>query len=290
MCANLAHIQIFTAFQMVKPALLKACRHLLGPVVQMLLRSGVTWADFAEISKQVFVDVARRDFGLQGRPTNVARVAMMTGLSRREVSRVRDALTDAAVDHEPAPARDRISYVLTAWHLDPDFATPAGAPRALPLNGGNPSLETLFKRYAGDLPHGAMLKELVQLGLVAAQPDGHYRALAREYVRSALDPDIVRQMGVALHDHAATLAHNVDAERKKPARFEGMASNPNVASRYARAFQEFIEQRGTAFLEEVDAWLSAHELNEERTSHTSAMRMGAGLYLIHDELARGRKS
>ena len=40
----------------------------------------------------VYVDVAGRDYGLQGRPTNASRVAMITGLSRREVSRVRKTL------------------------------------------------------------------------------------------------------------------------------------------------------------------------------------------------------
>ena len=67
-----------------------ACHHLLRPVVRMLLRSGITWKDFAELSKGVFVEVAREDYGLRGRPTNSSRVALLTGLSRREVARVRD--------------------------------------------------------------------------------------------------------------------------------------------------------------------------------------------------------
>lgn len=274
---------------MVKRALLSACRQLLDPIVSMLLRGGITWTDFAELAKQVYVDVARREYGRQGRPTNAARVAMMTGLSRREVSRVRDALAEVEAEAQETPARDRISRVLTGWHLDADFLTPAGTPRDLPAQGRDPSLELLFKRYLGDLPHGAMLKELTMLGLVARVDDGLYRVQAREYVRSAVDPDIVRQMGVALHDHAATLAYNIDPERVKAARFEGIASNSQIASRYARAFQELIAQRGQTFLEEIDAWLSKHEVNEERASHTSGVRMGVGVYVIYDDLARGQK-
>jgi len=59
---------------------------------------------------------------------------------------------------------------------------------------------------------------------------------ARDYLRSPLDPDILRQLGVALHDHAATLVHNGDGRRTAPARFEGMASTPGLAARYSRAF------------------------------------------------------
>ncbi len=58
-------------------------RPLMAPIVRVMLRSGVSWGEFAELLKEVFVDVARRDHGRQGRPTNTARVAMITGLSRR---------------------------------------------------------------------------------------------------------------------------------------------------------------------------------------------------------------
>ena len=47
-------------------------------------------------AQEVYVDVARADYGIDGRPTNNSRVAMLTGLSRREVARVRDMLLDAA--------------------------------------------------------------------------------------------------------------------------------------------------------------------------------------------------
>ena len=46
---------------MLKQQVLAACRHLLAPIVRWLLRSGVTWAEFAELSKEVYVEVARRD-------------------------------------------------------------------------------------------------------------------------------------------------------------------------------------------------------------------------------------
>ncbi len=270
---------------MIKEQVLSACRHLLGPIVRILLRSGVPWADFAEMSKEVYVDMARRDYGLQGRPTNLARVAMMTGLSRREAGRVRKVLEHQT---EPAaPAEDRISRVLTGWHLDADFLDAEGAPMVLPAEGTGPSVEQLLRRYAGDMPHGAMLKELLQLGLVEATGDGKFRVVARDYVRTAQDPAIIRQMGISLHDHAETLAHNVNAERTKPARFEGMASNAKVNRRYSRNFEHLIEERGQAFLEEIDAWLSRHEVPVDHDSTTAQTRMGVGVYLIYDDDKKG---
>jgi hypothetical protein len=272
----------------IKRHVLAACRHLLAPIVRLLLRSGVTWGEFAELSKEVFVDVARRDYGIQGRPTNNSRVAMITGLSRREVTRVRDVLIGEA--QAPEPQSSRVAQVLSGWHVDPEFLDDDGQPMVLPANGER-SIDALLKRYAGDLPHGAFLKELQQLGLVEKSANDGFRVLARDYLRGPADPDIVRQLGVALHDHGATLVHNVNIEREEPARFEGMASTPRLAPRYARAFGKFAQERGQAFLEEIDAWLVRHEVkgSDEQEGDNHGVRVGMGVYLIRDDARKGRK-
>ncbi|MFQ5549243.1 MAG: DUF6502 family protein, partial [Woeseia sp.] len=59
-------------------ALLVAIR----PLARALLRVGIGYREFAEISKAAFVDIATKDYGLRGRPTNISRVAVMTGLTR----------------------------------------------------------------------------------------------------------------------------------------------------------------------------------------------------------------
>jgi hypothetical protein len=272
-----------------KELILATCRHLLTPVVRLLLKSGITWREFADLGRGLFVDIARRDYGIQGRATNIARVALMTGLGRREVMRIRDQLEHGAVA-EPAP-RSRISQVLSGWHLDPEFLDSAGRPAVLPQAGERGSLAALLKRYAGDMPHGAIAKELLQLNLMADTGSG-YRPLARDYVRDTADPDIVRQLGVALHDHGVTLLHNVSREPEEPSRFESMATTPRLAPRHARAFAELAAARGKAFLEEMDAWLVKHEVrngNADSAADATGVRMGIGVYLIQDTARRGRR-
>ena len=264
---------------MIKEHVIAACRRMLGPVVRLLIRNGVTWQEFAELGKEVYVDIARRDYGLQGRPTNNARVALITGLSRREVTRVRAILTG----EKPAqqPTENRISVLLGAWHLDPDFLDAEGHPAALEAAGDIGSINHLLKRYAGDLPHGALLKEMLQLGLIEFAA-GRYRVLARSYIRNPADPSIVRQAGRALHDHAATLTHNLDAHRAEPPRFERMATTPRLKAADLGELRSLIEKRGQAFLEDVDAWLAEHTVTAENHD-TKTVRAGVGVYLIRDD-------
>lgn len=263
---------------MLKDPVIAACRLMLAPIIRILLRAGVSWREFSELGKEVYVDVARRDYGVQGRPTNLARVSMMTGISRREVTRVRDVLEGAAQKASPAP--NRISAVLSAWHLDPEFLGD-GAPAELPATGEKGSFEALLGRYAGDLPHGAFTKELLQLGLVA-RTEGGFRVLTRDYVRSASDPDLLSQAAVALRDHGGTLAFNVAADRRGLPRFERMATTLRLDRRHLNDWRDFVEHRGQALLEEADAWLSAHSLDGEGESR-NVVRAGLGVYFIQDD-------
>jgi hypothetical protein len=267
----------------IKDHLFDALRHLLRPIVRVLLRNGVTWSDFAEIGKEVFVEVARDDYGISGRPTNTARVALMTGLSRHEVTRVKDVLTGARDRGESPP--NRISQILTAWHTDTEFIAADGTPRVLPATGEGASMATLLKRYAGSMPHTAVLKELEQLDLIEQVAAG-FRVKARQYIRSAADPDLMRQAGVALHDHGATIAHNLDAKRTESPRFERMATQLALPQRHVRAFRAFLEAEGNAFLEKIDAWLTVRGAREKTRGRV--VRTGVGVYLIHDE-KRGRR-
>ena len=260
---------------MLQDIVIQSCRHLLRPIVRFLLRQGVLWSDFAELAKETYVEIARAEYGIEGRPTNNSRVAMLTGLSRREAARVRDVLLEVVPQHDERQG-NRIAKILTGWHTDPEFTAPDGTPREL----SSVSFEILLNCYAGDLPHTAVRKEMINHGLVEELDGGHLRVLQRDYVYSSLDPEIIRQMGIALHDHAATLDHNLNEQRHGATRFEGLADNATIPADAIDEFRGFVEERGLEFLADVDAWLSRHE-TEDQDART--VRLGAGAYLIQNE-------
>jgi hypothetical protein len=259
--------------------IVSACRLWLRPVARWLLRSGLTWKEFADLSREVFVATATEEFGLRGRPTNVSRVALLTGLTRREVRRIQAAAREAP----SASAEDSLNHatrVLTGWHLDADFLEHDGRPRVLPATGPAPSFEVLLKRYAGDIPTTALVKELVKSGSIEQLPDGAYRALRRYYMPRPMDGRAVERSGSVLADLATTIEHNLSRTEREPARFEGRAQSRRIDPRHLPAFRAFVEREAQGLLERVDDWLTTHEADAATDAKT--LRLGVGVYSIHD--------
>ncbi|MDX1498439.1 MAG: DUF6502 family protein [Woeseiaceae bacterium] len=259
-----------------KNATLRALRLLLRPIARILLRTGVIWKEFAEISKATFVEVASEDFGIRGRPTNISRVAILTGFTRREVRRLREVL-----DRENPESFERMNYatrVLTGWFTDPEFIDEKGHPRVLAANGTNPSFESLCRKYSGDVAATTLLKELRHVGAVAETDGGRLVAKTRYYMPALTDPGQVLRSGGVLEDIGSTVAYNLHRQPEDPSRFERRATNVSMPATAVPAFREWLEHEGQAFLERADAWLTQHE--NRGTGDEETVRLGVGAYWI----------
>ena len=135
---------------------------LLQPMARLFLRFGRGYREFSELSKAAFVAVAAEDYGVHGRPTNISRIAAMTGLTRKEISRIRKSIErcEAVGTERGTPLQE----VVTAWRSRAEFLGKNGEPAALPLSGKRGSFSSLVRQFAGDIPEGAMRKELQRTG------------------------------------------------------------------------------------------------------------------------------
>lgn len=263
-----------------KNSALRAFRLIFRPVARILLRAGVTWREVVEVGKATYVDVASRDFGLRGRPTNISRVALMTGFTRREVRRLRDLL--AGETPETFQRMNLATRLLSGWWQDDDFCDAAGRPVPLRRDGDSPSFESLCSRYGSDVAATTILKELMHVGAVVENDDGLLEARLRYYMPVLMDPEQMLRSGSVLEDIGTTVAWNLHRQETEPSRFERRATNTRMSRDDLAAFRDFIEQEGQAFLERVDAWLTDHERNDGDASID--LRLGVGTYWIEDNL------
>ena len=254
-------------------------RLLFRPIARIMLRVGMPWRELAEICKATYVEVASDDYGIRGRPTNVSRVAILTGLARRDVSRLRKILAEE--EPENFSRMNHATRVLSGWYQDELYRNAEGDPASLVPAGSAPSFESLCKTYCPNVAPVTMLKELKQAGAIEETTNGHVLAKSRVYMPQRTDPEHMLSSGSVLQDIGYTVAHNLHRDDDDPSRFERRATNTRIPESAVPAFREFIETEGQAFLERVDAWLSANEQTEGDPA--SVVRLGMGAYWIEEK-------
>ena len=263
---------------------LSATRQWLKPLIHVLIRCGVTWKDFAALAKTTYVEVASRQFGKRGRPTNVSRTAVLTGLARREVRKQRERI--ATAPEAWTAYVSKASLVLAAWHQEPDFLRPDGKPALLPLLGEGATFATLLRRCgASDVRSSTLLKELRNAGAVRETADGQLEALQRAYIPHTMDEQLIRLWGTVIADIATTYVHNLTRTPSAAARFERAAANSRIRASALPEFRQFLNREGQAFLERTDDWLARHEVPAVQADADAGptIRLGVGVYHIQDQ-------
>ena len=205
----------------IKQTLLRAFRVLLGPLVRILLRQGISYAEFSEVAKAVYVEVAIKDFKVAGRKATRTRIAVMTGLTRKEVKRViDDGINDR---YEPRSKFNRLGRVLVGWHTDTDFTGPYGMPMELQYetgSAGEPTITELVRRHSGDMSPRSILDELIRVGAVRETDVGWFRVLRREYIPQALGKHNFERTGVVVRNFVNTVDFNMMKTAPGKGRFE----------------------------------------------------------------------
>ncbi|THJ25399.1 MAG: hypothetical protein CAF45_000885 [Nitrospira sp. CG24E] len=263
-------------------ALSAATLRLLRPLVRILLRNNVSHRTFAELAKLVYVEVANAEFGIAGKKQTISRIAILSGLTRKEVQR----LWAQPPDIESATEEEyhRASRVITGWVRDPDFGDGKGHPHPLRMEGKRTSFSELVKRYSGDIPVRAMLDELLRVGAVKQLKDERICLLARGYIPQKGSVEKLQVLGTDTADLISTIDHNLYQRPSKP-RFQRKVMYDNVPVEAAKEFHILASAQGQELLEAIDRWLAHRDRDVNPASKgTGRVRVGLGIYHFEEQL------
>jgi hypothetical protein len=260
----------------VRLGLLAAFRKLLQPLVRILIRSGISFGEIAEVLKTVFVEVAGRDFDLPERKTSHSRIAIITGLTRKEVAKQQDLLLSGALDVDSN--LNRVTRVLEGWHSDPTFSGPYGMPMELQFESPtSASFASLVRKHSGDMAPRAMLDELLRVGAVEQTSAGAFKVLVRVYIPRDFHPDALQRFGEVVRDFINTYEFNMD-KRPGMGRFERIVfADDGLREDLMPAFDALLRAKGHKFLVELQNWINAQENTSSRKGKRR-VHTGVGLY------------
>lgn len=260
-------------------ALSRALYKVLRPMVRLLLRHGVSYRAFADIARHVFVDVAEEEFALPGRKPSHSRTAVLTGINRKDIAKLKDRphpLSATGID-APNPA----AKVIDAWLNDSRFQE-AGSPKALLVEDAPTqadSFTTLAKDYSSDVPVRALIDELLRIH--AIERDGeHVRLLVSAYVPIEDIHENLRIFGTAASDLLTTMDHNIGREAPGPF-LQRTVSYNQIAPEDLDAVRQRCREEGEALLIKVNEWLSEYERDPDGIKGAAAQyRVGLGIYYL----------
>lgn len=231
---------------------------ILKPLVRILLRNGVAYGSFAELAKKIYVDVAFDAFPPAGKQQSVSHVSALTGLTRKEAKRLHEL---AHPDQRGSAQRyNRAVRVISGWVNDTEFRDSGGNPKTLPVDRTSGSFAALVKKYSGDVPTQSMLAVLSAAGSVEKTGDS-VRLVQHAYVPGNDPADKLNILGTDTAELIATIDHNLVSDPTH-LRYQRKLSNHSVRADALPEFQSLAAGKAQALLEELDAWLSAHETGD----------------------------
>jgi hypothetical protein len=263
-----------------QPVLEAAAGRVLRSLARVLLRYGVSVQAFIDLAKRAYIGAAQRDFTLPDRKMTGSRLALVTGLTRKDVQRL---TADRAPSDERALARvNRAVRVIAGWRRDIAFHGEAGVPAPLRLDGEAPSFAELVRRYSGDIPVRAVLDELVRSGSVTVV-DNVVR-LSDRGLPSTDETGKLALLGTDVSDLVDTVSYNLLAEPQQR-RFQRKVMYDNLSREAVAEFRRISTERSQQVLEEFDRWLAKHDRDiTGSTAGTGRVRAGVGMYFFEEEI------
>lgn len=269
----------------VHSALVAAIFRVLRPLVRLSLRHGIPLGVMADVVKQVYVDVAFKEFGLPGRKQTTSRVSIITGLSRKEVARLRRL--NRWDDHEATQQYNRAARVISAWVREPEFHDASGQPAPLPVEGDHASFGVLVRRYSGDMPVRAILDELLRVRAAERLEDGRIRLLARSYVPAAGEVEKLGILGTDVADLIATIDWNLRCPPSE-AYFQRKVQYDNLPSEVMPELHTLTGERAQALIEQLDLWMAARDRDANpAVQGTGRKRAMVGIYYFEEDFREG---
>ncbi len=265
----------------IKNALFAAILRILRPLIRILLRNGIPYRTFADLAKWLYVDVARSEFGIEGRKQTDSRVSIITGLSRKEVGRLKKEVQ--ASDEEALFRYNRAARVIAGWVKDRRFLDRKKNPKLLSLEGTDSTFGELVKAYGGDVPSRAVLDELMSVSAVRMKKDGRIELLSSAFVPSGDEPAMLSILGTDTAHLIDTIDHNISHSRDGR-RFQRKVAYDNVPIEAAEKFRSLSAEKAQQLLESLDRWLARHDRDSNPSvDGTGQKKVGLGVYYFEDD-------
>ena len=264
------------------PALIKAVKQLLRPVVGLLLDNGLTYTWLTRVLKRIFVEVAESEFTLEGKPQTDSRISLVSGVHRRDVNSIRNEGPD---NYLPPPSIFLGPKIVAVWISEDRFLDAKGQPAPLPRlssqrdAGGPGSFEELVALVRTDVRARAILDEMTRLDVVRLDDVDRVHLQHDSFVPSKGFEEKMYFLGRNIHDHVAASRINVRSDA--PPFLERSVYYDQLSESSVRDLAALSRRRSTEILQELNSFARKLQ-SEDEGSGEANHRMNFGYYFYQE--------
>ncbi len=255
----------------------KATQSVLRGLVRVLLRHGIDYSAFSTLARQVFTDIAYEKLERENGKATGSAVAALTGLSRKEIKRLRE--TEPETLTAAAQGRNRAVRVLAGWTTDPQFLSDE-QPRVLSLDAATGGFQSLVEVHSGDVTPIAMLAVLERAGCIA-RVEGGVQLIRNAFLPMNTPADRFNILGTDSSELIAAIDHNIHCAESERV-FQRKVSVQSLSANDLKDFKQYSNERSQALLEEYDKWLSARTSERKGPRDEDSHYAAVGIYFYSD--------
>lgn len=261
---------------------LLALRRVLRPIIRLMIRNGIGYAEFADVARGAYVESALRDTIDDGTKMTRDDVARVTGIPRQRVDHYID---DEGAQPKALSTMTRVlSEVLHYWHTDRRYLGPNDSPIELKLDAtSGPSFKSLVKQINPEENPELVLEELLRTASITYVDEQHVRALTRYFIWRRDSTAGIEYFGTSLARLTRTLEHNAKFTNADEKRLERCVfADKGLPRHLLPSFQDHALERTNEFLSDLDDWLARFSDTTE-SKEDARVSTGVNIFLYVEE-------
>jgi hypothetical protein len=257
-------------------ALVKAVNMLCRPLVRLLIEKGVSFGQFRELMKELYVDVADEHFSLDGKPPSDSRIFVLTGVHRKDIRRIRQ---QADGERQQITSTASLSGEIVArWLSMPKYQDDKGKPLALQktANKNQPSFDQLVSSVNKDVRPKVILDEWLRLNIVRIK-DESVVLNQSAFVTNKEFNEMAYYLGHNVHDHIASCVDNI-LSNDEPM-LERSVYYASLSEASVNKLRKLASKKGDELLQQLNQQaIKLYDADKHKADANYRMRLGVYWY------------
>lgn len=253
-------------------ALIKAVTMLCRPLIRLLIEKGMTFPQFRELMKELYVEVADKQFSLDGKKPSDSRIFVLTGVHRKDIKRIRQQ--DNKEKQQITSSASLSGEIVARWTSMPEYLDDNGKPRQLMKSAKNnePGFDQLVASVSKDVRPRVVLDEWLRLNMVRTKNE-HVILNKSAFVTNKEFIEMAYYLGHNIHDHVASCVNNILTEDEPM--LERSVYYASLTEESVNKLRNIADKKGNEVLQHINKQaIKFYDTDKHKEDATYRMRLG----------------